>query len=98
MHEPTDDEQHALELLNRARANPATAPDWLVGDGDVARAIDFFDVDTEALRVDFAARAPAPPPAWSSALSAAAARHTGAMISLTCGPIGFPAARPYPSV
>lgn len=60
---PSDAEQRMLWLMNRARSNPIQEGIFLTGitDTDVTGAIDFFGVDTDAVRSQFAAIPAAPP-------------------------------------
>lgn len=72
---PTDEEQSILELINRARAQPAAEGGILAttSDPDVLFAYDFFDVDLAMMQSEFAAL-PARPPLAPNALLAQAAR------------------------
>jgi len=85
---PTPEEQLTLELINRARSDPAGELDHLILDrdtrtgatSDITGALNFFDVDMDDLYGWFVGRSPVPPLAWSSALNDAATGHSQMMI------------------
>ncbi|RYD39149.1 MAG: CAP domain-containing protein, partial [Verrucomicrobiaceae bacterium] len=78
---PTADEQYLLELINRARSNPAAEGLRLANttDRDVKFAVDFFGVDVARLKKDFASYPARPPLAMNPQLLAAARRHSNDM-------------------
>lgn len=75
---PTAEEQAYLELINRARANPAAEGQRLATttDPDVLSAIDFFSVNLTLMRSEFNAISPAPPLAPNGKLTQAARGHS----------------------
>ena len=75
---PTDDEQYYLELINRARANPAAEGVRLATatDPDVTSAYAYFGVDLAMMQSEFAALAARPPLALNAQLTQAARGHT----------------------
>ena len=72
--EPSSQEQYLLELINRARANPAGEGAMLAGiqDPEILRYYAYYAVDTNRLRSDFASYAVQPPLALSPALMSSA--------------------------
>lgn len=87
--DPSPLEQEMLELLNRFRDNPQAELDELLSshptpltarDADVQDALDFFNVNGNALESQFASLSPAPPLAWNEALYDAAENHNDLMI------------------
>jgi hypothetical protein len=76
--DPTPEEQLYVEMINRARANPAAEGVLLATttDPEVVSAYDFFNVDLALLQVQFALIAPTPPLALNAQLTTAARRHT----------------------
>jgi hypothetical protein len=76
--DPSPEEQLYIEMINRARANPAAEALLFVNSTDprVLGAYDFFDVDLNLLVTQFATIAPAPPLAPNALLTDAARRHT----------------------
>lgn len=78
---PTADEQYMLELINRARANPAAEGVRLAesSDATVKLGIDYFGVDRAKLKKDFASYAVKPPLAMNANLISAARRHSSDM-------------------
>lgn len=78
---PTADEQYMLELINRARANPAAEGVRLANskDPNVKLGFDFFGVDVAKLKKDFASYPVRPPLAMNTKLIAAARRHSNDM-------------------
>ncbi len=83
--DPTDDEQYYLELLNRARANPAAEGVRLATtanlDSVTLAAYQFFNVDLAKLQTDLAAFPPLPPLALEPHLTTAARGHTQWMLA-----------------
>jgi hypothetical protein len=79
--EPTDEEQYYLELINRARANPAGEGRILASttDPDVTSAYQFFGVDLGMLVQEFDALAVVPPLSFNERLIQAARLHSGDM-------------------
>lgn len=85
---PTAFEQHQLELINRARANPAGELDALFAnpetgeahDPRVTSAIDYFGVDVASFAAQIAALPSVAPLAWNAALAEAALGHSEEMI------------------
>src|SRR5438552_2797098 len=76
--EPSGREQLALELINRARMNPAAELPLLLNstDPNVQNALSAFGVDRTALANTWASLVAAPPLAWNDALAAGALAHT----------------------
>lgn len=76
--EPTDEEQYYLELINRARANPATEGVRLATttDPSVLSAYSYFSVDLTMMQAEFAALPARPPLALNALLTQAARGHT----------------------
>lgn len=74
--EPSQLEQHLLELLQRARKDPAVEGPRLVALPEVQHAIEQFSVDTAQLVADFATYPAAPPLAFHPLLSQAAFGHS----------------------
>lgn len=81
--EPTDEEQLYLELINRARANPAAEAERLrsITDPDVVASYGFFQVNLAAMAKQIAAIAPQPPLAMNERLLAAARDHSADMLT-----------------
>ncbi|MFO0911673.1 MAG: CAP domain-containing protein [Pirellulales bacterium] len=88
--DPTPMEQEMLEHLNRMRMNPqgelnvlfSSRPSPLVArDSSVQSAITYFGVDGNVLQSQWASLTAAPPLAWNSALTDAAAGHNQQMIT-----------------
>src|SRR5690606_23597826 len=79
--EPTDAEQHYLELINRARANPQAEAQRFreTDDPDILAAYQSFGVDLDLMVAQFATLSPAPPLAMNPQLTVAARRHTADM-------------------
>lgn len=79
--EPTAEEQYLLELANRARANPAAEGRRLAATTNAHErsAIEFFKVDLNRMKREFASYAPRPPLAMSPQLLGAARRHSADM-------------------
>jgi Ca2+-binding RTX toxin-like protein len=86
---PSADEQLLLELINRARANPAgefTAliPDAAAGNAvqtNITDALRYFGVDPAAFSAQIAELPAVAPLAWSTTLGIAAQTHSAAMIA-----------------
>lgn len=76
--DPTPDEQYMLELINRARANPASEGKFLTdsGDSDIEFAVDYFKVDLDRVREDFSSYPVRPPLAFSPFLMRSARAHS----------------------
>ncbi len=76
--QPTDDEQFMLELINRARMNPAEEGVILANHSDpnIQGAINFFGVDKNAMIQEFSTYPSSPPLAWNPLLTQAARRHS----------------------
>ena len=76
--EPTAEEQYMLELVNRARANPAAEGLRLRSTTDpaVLAAYRFFQVDVAAMAAQFATYPARPPLAFNANLIAAARAHS----------------------
>lgn len=70
--DPSGDEQYLLELINRARANPAAEGQMLAGitDPEVLRYYSHYAVDANQLKSDFASYPARPPLAFNSRLMA----------------------------
>ncbi len=79
--DPTADEQYMLELINRARANPAAEGVRLATatDPDITGNYNYFQVDTALLRQEFATYPSRPPLAFNAELLQAARLHTNDM-------------------
>ncbi|MEM6487648.1 MAG: CAP domain-containing protein [Pseudomonadota bacterium] len=88
MRAPTAEEQLFVELINRARADPAGELDRLIADPaagtavqeNITAALDFFDVDIDLLYSQLVGVGAAAPLAWSEALAQSAYGHTILMI------------------
>jgi hypothetical protein len=81
--QPTDEEQLYVEMINRARANPAAEGERLraTTDPEVVSAYRFFNVDLELMVAEFAAIDPAPPVAMNAQLLEAARLHSADMFA-----------------
>ena len=78
--DPTDAEQLMLELINRARANPAGEGIRLAAPPtNIQSAYTYFGVDTSRLIADFASYPARPPLAFNASLIEAARRHSNDM-------------------
>ena len=85
---PTNEEQLYLEMMNRARADPAGEFDALILDAatrtgitdSISNALDFFNVDMGVLAAQLAAYPSVAPLAWSTALATSADTHSQLMI------------------
>ncbi len=75
---PNGHEQQVVWLMNRARSNPTLEGIWLAGSTDpsVAGGRDYFGVDRNKLKSEFAAVAVKPPAAFDNRLYAAALAHS----------------------
>ena len=86
---PTPFEQEMLELINRARANPAGEFDALIANAatqtgvtaDITAALRYFDVDLALFRSQLTGLAAVNPLAWNSALGQVARTHSAGMIA-----------------
>lgn len=88
MSEPTDFEQLTVELINRARADPAGELDRLIDpatdravQANIQSALTFFGVDLGVLRGQLAGVAAVQPVAWDAALARSSDTHTGLMVA-----------------
>lgn len=83
---PTAFEQQMLDYLNRARLDPSGMAETLIGqDGtgvsaDIASAMSYFGVDTDALLSQLETADSVAPLAWNAELAAAARGHSQEMI------------------
>jgi hypothetical protein len=79
----TDREQYMIELINQMRMDPHGEVQRILNanDPNVTSAINFFHVDLNLLKQEFAALSPAAPVAWDARLYAAALGHSQAMIT-----------------
>ncbi len=79
---PDGQEQQAVWLMNRARANPNQEGLWLASSNDysVAGGRNYFGVDLDILRAEFAAIVIKPPVAFDNRLYAAAFAHSTDLI------------------
>ncbi|MBS1562137.1 MAG: T9SS type A sorting domain-containing protein [Bacteroidetes bacterium] len=75
--DPTPDEQYMLELINRARANPAEEGVRVIDtdDADVQSAYQYWNINKSATKAAFATYAARPPLAFNAECIAAARRH-----------------------
>ncbi len=80
---PTNDEQYMLELINRARANPAAEGEMLATVDDVVlnAAYEHYSVDRNKLRTDFAKYPRRQPLAFNKSLIQSARGHSRDMDS-----------------
>lgn len=76
--QPTGEEQYMLELINRARMNPAEEGVRLANhpDANIQGAINFFGIDRNAMIADFANYPARPPLSMNMLLIEAARRHS----------------------
>ncbi|WP_417525594.1 CAP domain-containing protein [Marinovum sp.] len=89
MPQPTAFEQELLELLNRARADPAGEPAQWIADiasqtgtsAALTSALRYFNVDAQAFHDQLAAFSAVAPLAWNDALASAAEGHSAALIA-----------------
>jgi hypothetical protein len=81
---PDATEQAFMDLMNHARADPTQEGMFLAntGDPDVDFAIDFFDVDLQALQDEFAEIDPKSPAAFDARLYEAARQHSEYLIGI----------------
>lgn len=79
---PGAEEQHHIELINRARANPPQEGVRMAAttDPDVLNAYAYFGVDLSMMQSEFDAIAPAPPLAPNASLTTAARGHSQWML------------------
>jgi uncharacterized protein YkwD len=79
--DPTAEEQYMLEMINRARANPAADGVRLATTTDplILSNYKYFKVDTAKVRADFATYPSRPPLAFNAKLITAARRHSNDM-------------------
>lgn len=88
MANPNAFEQELLELINRARANPAGEFDALIKDAatrtgvtqEISNALQYFNVDMAMLRSQLNQTTAVAPLAWNSNLNEAARTHTQLLI------------------
>lgn len=75
--DPTNQEQYMLELVNRARANPAAEGEMLasVNDPQINSSYQYFNISRDKLRNDFATYPARPPLAFNKSLIIAARNH-----------------------
>jgi len=80
--EPTDDEQHYLELINRTRISPVSESVWLanVTDPDVVAAYNQYEVNLAVFIADTSAFPPVAPLAFEPRLIQAARGHSQWML------------------
>lgn len=80
---PNAEEQYYIELINRARANPAAEGERLATttDPQLLSAYSQYSVDLALMRAEFNAIAPAPPLAPSAQLATAAQGHSEWMLA-----------------
>lgn len=81
--DPTPDEQYLLEMINRARANPAEEGLRLATttDAQVLASYSYWGVNKDGLPAIFATYPSRPPLAFNAKLIAAARKHTADMIA-----------------
>src|SRR5438094_2066830 len=81
--DPSAREQYLLELINRARVNPAAELPLLIhsSDPDVNTALSFFHVDLNLLMTQWSALTAEPPLAWNNDLATAALGHSQQMLA-----------------
>ncbi|CAN5505423.1 hypothetical protein BH10BAC6_BH10BAC6_09500 [soil metagenome] len=80
--DPTPDEQYMLELINRARANPAEEGVRVMDtdDADVQRSYQYWNINAASTKAAFASYAAKPPLAFHADCITAARRHTKDMV------------------
>ncbi len=80
--DPTNDEQYFLELINRARANPAAESARLATttDPDVRSSYSYFGVNLVLMQSQFVLIPPAPPLSMNATLTTAARAHSQNML------------------
>jgi Domain of unknown function (DUF4114)/Cysteine-rich secretory protein family len=83
MSQPTAKEQELLELMNRMRLHPEAELQILLDkpDADVQYALDYYQVNLDTLKKQWATLVPVAPLAWSSQLQDAATAHNLVMIN-----------------
>jgi hypothetical protein len=83
MSQPTAKEQELLELMNRMRLHPEAELQILLdtSDADVQYALDYYQVNLDTLKKQWATLVPVAPLAWSSQLQDAATAHNLVMIN-----------------
>jgi hypothetical protein len=83
MSQPTAKEQELLELMNRMRLHPDAELQILLDkpDADVQYALDYYQVNLDTLKKQWATLVPVAPLAWSSQLQDAATDHNLVMIA-----------------
>ncbi|MES2764252.1 MAG: CAP domain-containing protein [Bacteroidota bacterium] len=76
--DPTDEEQYTLELINRARANPTEEGIRLANttDPDVTSSYQYFNINTNTVKTQFAGYPSRPPLAFNEKLISAARKHS----------------------
>jgi len=76
--DPTPEEQYLLELINRARANPAAEGQLLVStdDQEIQSALEFFEVDPTSIVAEFSNYDPRPPLTFNDKLIEMARFHS----------------------
>ncbi len=81
--QPTGEEQYYLELINRARANPALEGSRLAtsSDADVLASLKYYNVNLTMLQSEFKALAAQPPLAMNAKLMQAARAHSSDMFA-----------------
>lgn len=81
--QPTGEEQYYLELLNRARANPAAEGDRLASttDPNVINSLKYYSVNLAMMQSEFKALAAQPPLAMNANLMKAARVHASDMFN-----------------
>lgn len=81
--DPTDEEQLYLELINRARANPAAEGARLAAltDPDILSAYDYFGVNLTQMQSEMSALTPAPPLAMNAKLLQSSRAHSQDMFT-----------------
>ncbi len=80
---PDGNEQQMMWLMNQARSDPEQEGIWLsdTGDFNVAQAINYFDVDVDLLKSEFAGYEIKPPAAFDNRLYEAAKVHSEDLIA-----------------
>jgi hypothetical protein len=76
--DPTAEEQYTLEMINRARANPAEEGLRLANttDPEVLSSYSYFKINTNTLKTQFASYPSRPPLAFNAKLITAARKHS----------------------
>jgi uncharacterized protein YkwD len=80
---PSPREQQMLELINRLRLRPAAELPMILAskDPDIRNALDFFNVDVNELKRQWAQLTPVAPLAWNDALAKSALGHSQKMLA-----------------